>query len=46
VVAVHPPSTAPDLVASPAGGSGQAPLRHPSRPAYGCFLPDLTGFTG
>jgi hypothetical protein len=46
VVAVHPPSTATDSGASPAGSSGQAPPRHPPAPAYGCFLPDLTGFAG
>jgi len=26
--------------------SGQAALRHMKHPAYGCFLPNLTGFTG
>jgi hypothetical protein len=26
-------------------GSNQEPLRHMRRPAYRCFLPDLTGFT-
>jgi len=26
--------------------SGQALLRHMSETAYGCFLPDLTRFTG
>ena len=25
-------------------GSGQALLQHTRRTAYGCFLPDLTGF--
>jgi len=40
-VTVHPSSTTDDSGASRAGSSGQAPLRHPPAPAYGCFLPDL-----
>jgi len=40
-VTVHPPLTSQDPRASPAGGSGQAPLRHPPGSAYRCFLPDL-----
>ena len=46
VVAAHPSSTATDSSASPAGSSGQVSPRHPPAPAYGCFLPDLTGFAG
>ena len=45
-VTVHPSSTTDDSDASRTGSSGQAPLRHPPAPAYGCFLPDLTGFAG
>ena len=45
VVAAHPPSTAADSSASPAGSPVRCP-RHPPGPAYGCFLPDLTGFAG
>ena len=45
-VTVHPSSTTDDSDASWTGSSGQAPLRHPPAPAYGCFLPDLTGFAG
>jgi hypothetical protein len=45
-VTVHPPSTADDSSASSHRSSGQASLRHPPAPAYGCFLPDLTGFAG
>jgi len=40
-VTVHPSSTTDDSDASWTGSSGQAPLRHPPAPAYGCFLPDL-----
>jgi len=43
-VAVHPPSTAHGSGASRVGSSGQANPRHPPATAYGCFLPDLTGF--
>lgn len=28
------------------GTEDQAPLRHPERPPYRCFLPDLAGFEG
>ena len=45
-VAVHPPSTTDDSGASWSGSSSQASLRHPPASAYGCFLPDLTGFAG
>ena len=45
-VAVHPPSTTDDSVATWNGSSSQASLRHPPASAYGCFLPDLTGFAG
>jgi len=45
-VTVHPPSTTDDSGASRRASSGQALLRHPPSPAYGCFLPDLTGFAG
>src|SRR5207244_1422113 len=38
--------TADDSSASSHGSSGQASPRHPPAPAYGCFLPDLTGFAG
>ena len=43
-VTVHPPSTTDDSVATRDGSSSQASLRHPPASAYGCFLPDLTGF--
>jgi len=45
-MAVHPPSTTDDSVATWNGSSSQALLRHPPASAYGCFLPDLTGFAG
>ena len=45
-MAVHPPSTTDDSVATWNGSSSQASLRHPPASAYGCFLPDLTGFAG
>src|SRR5881628_1407925 len=45
MVTAHPSSTTENSGALPAGGSGQALLRHPPAPAYRCFLPDLTGFT-
>ena len=43
---MHPPSTTDDSVATWNGSSSQASLRHPPASAYGCFLPDLTGFAG
>jgi len=42
---VHPPSI---RAVSPARRSSSDPAfpRHPERPPYRCFLPDLTGFAG
>src|SRR5712691_13391658 len=42
---VHPASTCQGRTPHPISGSDQALLRHPGTFAYGCFLPDLTGFT-
>ena len=43
--AVHPVSTYRGETPRPIASSDQALLRPPRRVAYGCFLPDLTGFT-
>lgn len=42
---MHPVSTYRDATSLPIASSDQALLRPPRRVAYGCFLPDLTGFT-
>src|SRR5262249_34194882 len=42
---VHPPSTSQGEARHPLSASVQALLRHPETFVYGCFLPDLTGFT-
>jgi len=42
---VHPASTCQGKAPHPSSSSDQALLRHPGTFAYGCFLPDLTGFT-
>jgi len=41
--AVHPPSIRA-VHSSWRSGSDPAIPRHPERPTYRCFLPDLTGF--
>ena len=45
-MAAHPPSSTILRASLPVASSGQAPPRHMEVPAYRCFLPDLTGFTG
>ena len=42
---VHSASSLPKRP-EPPDSSRRAPLRHTHSPAYGCFLPDLTRFTG